>query len=124
MAERSIHPSSQDEKAREELAFLEGHNADFPTNTGVDFPSKESSQCTSTSPTDVEKGSAVKAGTAQTATATQPTTEVREEPSANRNIVFWDGPDDPANPMNWSAKIKWSHIAIISCITFVTFVPR
>lgn len=112
MAERSIHPSSHDEKAREELAFLEGHDADFPTNRKVDFPSKDSSPCASSSSGDLEKVSAVKAGT------------VREEPSANPNIVFWDGSDDPANPMNWSAKIKWSHIAIVSSITLVTFVPR
>ena len=35
------------------------------------------------------------------------------------NIVDWDGPDDPANPMNWPAwKIK-THIFLVSSITFI-----
>ncbi|KAI9710403.1 MAG: hypothetical protein M1812_007439 [Candelaria pacifica] len=36
------------------------------------------------------------------------------------NIVDWDGPDDPANPLNWSNKLKWGNIAVISAITFIT----
>lgn len=35
------------------------------------------------------------------------------------NIVDWDGPDDPANPMNWPTwKIK-THIFLVSSITFI-----
>ena len=35
------------------------------------------------------------------------------------NIVDWDGPDDPQNPMNWPTwKIK-AHIFLVSTITFV-----
>ncbi|KAG8922392.1 hypothetical protein FRC00_007490 [Tulasnella sp. 408] len=26
---------------------------------------------------------------------------------ADPNVVTWDGPDDPANPQNWSGKKKW-----------------
>ncbi|KAL9099614.1 MAG: hypothetical protein Q9187_009474 [Circinaria calcarea] len=36
------------------------------------------------------------------------------------NVVDWDGPDDPANPLNWSEKVKWSLIALLSCMTFIT----
>lgn len=39
---------------------------------------------------------------------------------SNSNIVNWDGPDDPQNPMNWSAKLKWGNVAVISVITFLT----
>lgn len=35
------------------------------------------------------------------------------------NIVDWDSPDDPANPMNWPAwKVK-THIFLVSAITFI-----
>ena len=36
------------------------------------------------------------------------------------NIVDWDGPDDPQNPINWSSKLKWGNVAVISSITFLT----
>lgn len=36
------------------------------------------------------------------------------------SLVFWDGPDDPQNPMNWSEKKKWSNIALVSFVTFLS----
>jgi hypothetical protein len=36
------------------------------------------------------------------------------------NIVWWDGPDDPQNPMNWSESRKWASFALVSLITFLT----
>ncbi|CAF9934272.1 hypothetical protein IMSHALPRED_009653 [Imshaugia aleurites] len=36
------------------------------------------------------------------------------------NVVDWDGPDDPQNPVNWSEKIKWANVAVIASITFLT----
>ena len=36
------------------------------------------------------------------------------------NIVDWDGPDDPKNPINWSEKLKWANIAVIASVTFLT----
>ncbi|KAI8652917.1 MFS domain-containing protein [Fusarium keratoplasticum] len=36
------------------------------------------------------------------------------------NVVDWDGPDDPANPHNWSRARKGGTIALVSAITFVT----
>lgn len=36
------------------------------------------------------------------------------------NIVTWDGPNDPANPMNWSEGWKWGIVAVIAAITFIT----
>ncbi|KAF2273658.1 MFS general substrate transporter [Westerdykella ornata] len=38
----------------------------------------------------------------------------------NPNLVTWDGPDDPANPKNWSMKRKWAATFIISSFTFVS----
>ncbi|OBT55453.1 hypothetical protein VE04_04619 [Pseudogymnoascus sp. 24MN13] len=34
-------------------------------------------------------------------------------------IVWWDGPDDPENPMNWSSTWKWVNICVISVISFI-----
>lgn len=36
------------------------------------------------------------------------------------NIVDWDGPDDPQNPINWSEKLKWANVAVIASVTFLT----
>ena len=38
---------------------------------------------------------------------------------ADPNIVDWDGPDDPKNPMNWPAWKINAHIFLISAITFI-----
>lgn len=43
-----------------------------------------------------------------------------EETEQNRNVVDWDGPDDPENPLNWSQAKKWANIATISSITLIT----
>lgn len=44
----------------------------------------------------------------------QLTLEVISDP----NLVDWDGPDDPANPLNWSSGIRMAHIAFasLSCL--------
>ncbi|OGM39470.1 MFS multidrug transporter [Aspergillus bombycis] len=36
------------------------------------------------------------------------------------NLVHWDGPDDPRNPMNWSDARKWLIIGLISVSSFNT----
>ena len=36
------------------------------------------------------------------------------------NIVDWDGPDDPKNPMNWPMSLRWLQVAIIALLTFTT----
>ncbi len=33
------------------------------------------------------------------------------------NIVDWDGPDDPSNPLNWSPIKKNLHIGVVSIFT-------
>jgi hypothetical protein len=35
------------------------------------------------------------------------------------NIVMWDGDDDPANPMNWTERKKWSQVTIVAVFTFL-----
>lgn len=36
------------------------------------------------------------------------------------DIVWWDGPDDPQNPMNWRDVKKWGTVTLVSAITFLT----
>lgn len=51
-----------------------------------------------------------------------------EESSSNQadkekkdpNLVTWDGPDDPANPKNWSTKRKWAATLVVSSFTFIS----
>lgn len=45
-----------------------------------------------------------------------------QEPRADPNIVDWDGPDDPANPLNWSKPIRLRQVALISLITLIAYV--
>ncbi|CAH0047150.1 unnamed protein product [Clonostachys solani] len=40
--------------------------------------------------------------------------------STDPNVVDWDGPDDPENPMNWPPRKKNTIVALISMITFIT----
>lgn len=36
------------------------------------------------------------------------------------NLVSWDGPDDTANPKNWSMKRKWAATFVVSSFTFIS----
>ena len=46
--------------------------------------------------------------------------EEDEEEQPDPNAVFWDGPDDPQNPMNWTNRRKWLQIVLLSTLTVVT----
>jgi DHA1 family multidrug resistance protein-like MFS transporter len=34
------------------------------------------------------------------------------------NLIVWDGPTDPGNPMNWSIRKKWITTIAYGCLTF------
>jgi hypothetical protein len=44
----------------------------------------------------------------------------RHDESEESYLVDWDGPEDPAKPLNWSLKVKWTHCTIVSFYTFIT----
>jgi MFS family permease len=50
-------------------------------------------------------------------------TATPEKASKDPNIVDWDGPDDPANPMNWPSARKFAAIGIVSLISMLSLVP-
>ncbi|KAF2496897.1 bicyclomycin resistance protein [Lophium mytilinum] len=43
-----------------------------------------------------------------------------EKADFEKNTVWWDGPNDPANPRNWSTRRKAANIILISFITLLT----
>lgn len=47
-------------------------------------------------------------------------TTTDEKAFKNPNIVDWDGPNDPANPMNWSSGKKVAAIGVVSVITTIS----
>ncbi|KAL1634056.1 hypothetical protein SLS58_010850 [Diplodia intermedia] len=43
-----------------------------------------------------------------------------DAPPKDPNTVSWDGPDDPANPKNWSLRRKWAACLVVSSFTFIS----
>ncbi|KAK1827332.1 major facilitator superfamily domain-containing protein [Podospora conica] len=43
-----------------------------------------------------------------------------DDENRDPNVVSWDGPNDPENPMNWTDRKKWTLIAVLSIMTLVT----
>lgn len=103
-----------------ELAFEEAHDADIPTSLGVYKKPAESTMID----IDIEKGTRTNSSYSQPqdeSTLNQPRTEdAKQEEPTDPNEVWWDGPNDPANPQNWSAKKKWGNIAVLSIVTLIT----
>ncbi|KAL2037035.1 hypothetical protein N7G274_010162 [Stereocaulon virgatum] len=73
------------------------------------------------SSSELEKGTAeldLEAGDRSYSSSKKETDTAQTE--VDPNIVDWDGADDPANPLNWSASLKWGNVAVISVVTFLT----
>lgn len=43
-----------------------------------------------------------------------------EQPIKDPNIVDWEGPGDPENPMNWPLKQKVTAIGVVSVLAFLS----
>lgn len=106
-----------------ELAAAEGHDADIPSNMGSihHVPSRTSARRLSADekrdlPSAKEKDIERDAGSGSITSVDEP----ELEPETDPDIVDFDGPDDPENPMNWKASKKWGMVALISAITFLT----
>lgn len=115
---QSVNPLVQSQptalEKHEHLAYAEGHDADIPANDGtlkeaMVADAHEGHQ-------DLEKNSA----DASTILTDDKSNGGDDEPEKDPNMVDWDGPDDPTNPMNWTTKKKWTIIGLISANTFAT----
>ncbi|KAK4951834.1 hypothetical protein LTR10_009754 [Elasticomyces elasticus] len=122
---------------KEQLALQEGHDADIPSIAGVESDAeavaarrkeynveldkdKEPSSPSSINEPEVDVEKA------------QPTTTAEEQEPLDPNIVDFDGPDDPENPLasirentslssqNFTSTVKWGNIAVLSALTFLT----
>ena len=120
------HPIEVDDpyKQHYELAMLEGHDADIPTNDGPGASTKTSSLARDSSPSPPESdGDKLKDEEKGEVGAEHMVEEQKPEEQVNDpNIVSWNGPDDPDNPVNWKSSLKWANVAAISAITFITYV--
>ncbi|KAL9025106.1 MAG: hypothetical protein Q9196_006016, partial [Gyalolechia fulgens] len=45
---------------------------------------------------------------------------VKSAKAKDRNLVTWDGPEDPESPKNWSIKRKWAATIVVSSFTFIS----
>lgn len=43
----------------------------------------------------------------------------QDVPAKDPNLIEWDGPDDPGNPMNWPRRKKWIVTMVLGTMTFV-----
>ena len=70
---------------------------------------------------DVEKhAESVSTTDQQSRDAEQLSDNKETEQEADTNIVDWDGPDDPRNPMNWPKRARITCVALTSAVTFIT----
>jgi hypothetical protein len=70
---------------------------------------------------DPEKNEDLEAGPDRSSEASDIAIETTaQEQQRDPDIVDWDGPEDPYKAINWTTKKKWSNIAVISSITFLT----
>ena len=76
-----------------------------PVSPRNDFSSISSKDTLEGLPTDPEK---------------QATNKITKTPTKDPNLVDWDGPDDPAKPLNWPARKKWTNMMIIAVLTMLT----
>ncbi|KAF2222840.1 major facilitator superfamily domain-containing protein [Elsinoe ampelina] len=49
-------------------------------------------------------------------TSYDPLKQAEDDP----DVVTWDGDDDPANPLNWPRKKKWTATILVSSFTFIS----
>jgi hypothetical protein len=108
-----------------ELAAQEGHDADIPSNAGFIEPKNPQripptpQESNDNLEKDIEKEAEYIASPCSLSDASE-----YEEPLSNSeedpNVVWWDGENDPQNPLNWSSFAKWGAVAVVSGVTFLT----
>ena len=107
-----------------ELAVEEGHDADIPTNAGSIQHARSNTPPPSKLPEQEKRSSAAidkdieKGIRSESLSSGEDVEQTAEE--TDPNIVWWDGPNDPQNPMNWRYTKKWGTVLLVSAITFLT----
>ncbi|TEY81031.1 hypothetical protein BOTCAL_0035g00240 [Botryotinia calthae] len=109
--------ASDVEKIR--LAAYEGHDADIASNEGYILDANE----------DIERKQNIalhrkvlKAPEVHAPASDDVEKSSRENDTGelDPSVIWWDGPDEPENPMNWKGWMKFSNCFLVSAICFVT----
>lgn len=105
-----------------DLAALEGHDADIPSNLGSvrNVPSSPSTRPSSPTNEKDVKTAALEKDVEKATTHASSSIGADADEEQDPNIVDFDGPDDPQNPLNWGFTKKWGMVMLISAITFLT----
>jgi hypothetical protein len=118
---KADHQVSDKEKV--DLAAYEGHDADIPSNEGYVLDERgelKRQQAVALQHTASHKSQKSHDASATRRDVEKEANEMSAEESEDPNIVWWDGPEDPQNPMNFSGWLKTLNIALVSGICFVT----
>ncbi|CAK7220599.1 hypothetical protein SBRCBS47491_004243 [Sporothrix bragantina] len=116
------------EHALEQQAVDEGHDADIPSSIGYvldergEAKRRQSIASRASRPGTGAGKAAVDvdaAGDLEKGVIAVDATEA-DVGDADPNVVWWDGPDDPANPYNWPTWHKALNCVLISALTFIT----
>ena len=106
-------------KESEESATLEGHDVDIPVEEKPNTATNNSA--TVQSPPSLLGSDDTRVKDEEQAVAnTEIRLETEQAGDTDPNIVSWDGPDDPENPVNWKESLKWANVAAVSTVTFIT----
>lgn len=106
-------------KERDELAMLEGHDADIHAEEKHTTSANDSTSQQSPPSLPGSDDTRVK-DEEQAVASTEIRLEREQDGDNDPNIISWDGPDDPENPVNWKESIKWANVAAVSAVTFIT----
>lgn len=103
-----------------ELAVAEGHDADIPSNIGyvLDEDGEKQRRASIAARSARSTAAAAPAATTEEGDAEKDAGAAEGE-VVDENIVWWDGPDDPENPLNWP---RWKKIAMCGFVSGFTFI--
>lgn len=104
---------------KEILAAYEGHDADISSNEGYILDERGELRRRQSIASHRRKSHEQAHDTGTKADVEKGTKEISAEES-DPNVVGWDGPDDPLNPLNFSSWLKILNTALVSGICFVT----
>ena len=93
--------TGDDEEGQEEVESQDGEDIEYDSRN--DRAAQNA---------DLEKAPSVK--------RQQTNKSTRSQRDRDPNMVFWNGPDDPENPKNWTMKRKWTATFVVSSFTFIS----
>lgn len=105
---------------KETLAAYEGHDADIPTNEGYVLDERGETKRRDSIAALHRKASHNKPQPLANGDTEKGAADVSADESDDPNIVWWNGPNDPENPLNFNKITKVLNITIVSAICFVT----